>query len=400
MIRAFPQGMQILSNNRLTPEQCSPRSSSSDVIIAEVDGDQLIAFTCVKSIEVPLIITDFVEGERKTDLSVTARLEPEVFFSRYPREDAFAQIEKDLLAGFPGATAAQAGLGVMAMLTRRRQGLMELASVEKPAEYFRLLHDAIELDPGLAEVAQDYAGEVAKVLYRSKAESGLVEQLDDQIVPVYNEPYQSIFLEGFYGYLSTNGQHNLNLDSYLKRYASNDHYRNCVDMISNFFSNSYGKNLEAVFLPKDFVRHLVGRGIKITASDLFSARALHKPEDSALYIRAGYNWKSSFSLTKYKGDDPETRASIWAQRELELFSMKDSSESDFWSGMETERCVTARDILKAIREVDQEGFGRIVSKLPQWTKLACLALGVLSIQEVEGVPAAGRDRMLSSDLGL
>lgn len=400
MIRAFPLGINILSDDRIDPEQCGPRLSSPDVIIAEIDGDRLIAFTCVKSVDVPLNVTGIVTGERKSLLSVLARLEPEEFFSRYPRQDAFAQIEKDLLASFPGATAAQAGLGVMAMLTRRRQGLMELASLEKPAEYFRLLHDAIELDPSLAEVAQHHAGEIAKVLYRSTAEAGLVEQLDDRIIPVYIEPYQSIFLGGFYNYLSRNGQHSLNIDSYLNRYLSNEHYKNCIDMLTRFFTSGYGRNLEAVYLPKALVKHLVDQGAKITTTDLFSARALHKLEDSALYIRAGYNWRSIFSLTKYKGDDPASRAAVWVQRELELFSMKDSSENDFWSGIETGRCVTARDILKAIREVDPKGFGHIVAKLPQWTKLACLALGVLAIQEVESVPAAGRDRALSSDLGL
>lgn len=400
MIRAFPLGIKILSDDRIDPEQSSPRSSIPDVIIAEVDGDRLIAFTCVESINAPLIKPDNVAGERETLVSVRARLAPDVFFSRYPRQEALAQIENGLLKGFPGATAARAGLGVMAILTRRRQGLMELATLDKPGEYFAFLRDAIELDPNLSEVARTCASEIAKVLYRSKAEAGLIEQMDDRSIPVYKEPYQSIFLAGVYNYLSTNGQHSLNIDSYLKRYQSSDHYKNCVDMLSDFFANSYGRNLEAVYLPKALVKHLVDRGAKITTTALYSANALHKREDSALYIKAGYDWRAIFGLTKFKGDDAETRAASWVQHELELFSRKDSSESDFWSGVETERCVTARDILKAIREVDPEGFEQIVSKLPQWTKLACLALGVLAIQEVESVPAAGRDRALSSDLGL
>lgn len=400
MFRAFHQTILVTQAGKIADVQNTPRKAFTDFLIAKLDGNDIVEYTGSSRNPVEFAVKNGV-FPHETQASLKARyIEPEAFLAKYPFQEIAEGVESSMLVHFPGATAALAGLGALAILVRRGEGMLELASLEKPGDYFAPLARAIEFDRSLVEIAEGLAPQIAALIYRHDLVRGLTEHLPDQDYPVYQEPFRSIYLEGYKRYLEHDGGSDVSERWLSEVGVRTEHVKNLNAMLKDFYRSVDGRDCEALFVQKDLLRQITADGIRLKASDSYAPRALETHETADLYIEAGYNWRLSPSLTVYRQPDPHAKASAWAQDMLVIFKSKNSKDSGFWELAGADQCAQGRNILKAIKSSDPKGFELIKNQLPQWTKLACLALGVLTIKEVENVPAAGRDSNLAGDLGL
>lgn len=400
MIKAFHQSIVVTQAGRIADVQNTPRRAFSDFLIAKVDGDNIIEYTGSSHNPVEFEIKNGALPPQTQNTLLARRLSPEQFLAKHLLPEIIVGVEKSLLGHFPKATAALTGLGVLAMVVRRAEGMLDLASLEKPGDYFPMLAKAIEFDPGLIEVATAHAPQIGRLIYRSGIVNGLMEQLSEQQCRVYEEPFRSIYFEGYKRYLEFDGASDISQRWLAQVGSRTEHVKNVTAMFDDFYRSEEGRHCEAIFVQEDFLRLLTDKGIVLQASDHYAPRALDKSDKAALYIQAGYDWRLSPSLTAYRQFDPYAKAAAWAQDMLKIFKSKNSNDSGFWELASAKECAEGRDILKAIKKSDPEGFELIKNQLPQWAKLGCMAMGVLSIKEVENVPAAGRDNSMAQDLGI
>jgi len=400
MIKAFHQSIVVTQAGKVADVQNIPRKAFTDFLIADVDGDNIVSYTGSSRNPVEFEVKNGSLAPEAMDALKARRLSPEEFLAKHSRQEISGGVEKSLLVHFPGATAPLSGLGALAIVARRGEGMLDLASLEKPGDYFPVLAKAIEFDPRLVEVAVEKAQEIGRLIYRNGLVNGMTEQLSEQQYPVYQEPFRSIYLEGYKRYLENDGSSDIS-QSWLSQVATRtEHGKKLTAMFDEFYRTEEGSQCEALFVHKDLLRQLTDKGIMLKASNQYAPRALDKNEDIALFIQAGYDWRLSPALTAYRQPDSHEKASVWAQDMLKIFKSKNSNDSGFWELANAKECAMGRDILIAIKKSDPEGFELIKKKLPQWAKLGCMAMGVLSIKEVENVPAVGRDNRMAQDLGL
>ncbi|MBD8614917.1 hypothetical protein IFT69_14455 [Pseudomonas putida] len=400
MFKAFQQSIVVDSAGKLAPIQNSPRKPFSDFLIARVKGDEILEYTGSSSNPV-----EFEAKGEKLDAGTQSslksrRLPPEVFWSRYPLDEVTQGVNDSLLGHYPGSTAAMNGLGAMAILIRREKGLLELASMEKPADIFAQIAKAVEYDPSLVDITVAQAPQIARLLYRSNLVNGLNEQLPEFDYPVHREPFRSIYLEGYKRYLENDAKNSVGMQWLAQVGTKTEHSQKLTLMFEDFYRSEAGRQCEVYSIQPDYLRMLTNQGIFLHASDQYAPRALENEKTAALYIQAGYDWRLSPALTSYREADPYEKASQWVQDMIRIFKGEDSNSTEFWGLAGADQCAHGRDILKAIKATDPKGFAKIRERLPQWATLGCLALGVLTIQEVENVPSAGRDNAMAQDLGL
>lgn len=402
MIHAFSPTILVTATGKVAQHQSTPRRALNEFLLAKVKDNKIEAYTSHTHPDGQTI--HFQKADQTLDPLFEVELKdrylpPSDFMQQYPLCEVIQDVEAGILSRYPSSSAALSGLGALAILARRERGMLELATLEKPEDYFDALKIAIQYDPSLTDVAVRCAPTIAEHLYRSKAQSGLTEQIDNTCCPIYKEPYRSIYLEGLNTYLR-NGGPDVSLDWVVITQSKNDHAGKVLPVLVDYFAAGKGCEIEAHFLPDELLKHLISNNVQLKTSDIYAATALEKDNFAPMMIRAGYDWRLSPSLAKFHNGDSIQKGADWAQEMLKIFKGKDLNNSDFWGLNGAEDSAKGRDILSAIKAGDPAGFNKILSNLPRWAKMGCLALGVLSIHEVENVPSVGRDKSMSRDLGL
>lgn len=410
MIRPFTTGINLTPDGKIAQKQQPMRLAFQEIILAEVEGDELISF-CTSSGRYDGLIAvvnepgmpDQAHAELNSSPVInnagSLAMKSEDFVSKIGINVIRSEISEGLLRELTSGQAMEAGCGSLDMLIRGVPSILAQASCAMSSQkFFESLERAVDFYPALMDEMMPHASEIARIAFRGEKavklkdeESFWVDLCDYKLMkPLMVEVVVQKLNEGYTHFL----------DAWLTLTKSKS--EGMGSFLHMVFHHPAAATIEAAELPHAVLRRVNAMGVQLQVSPVHAARALgdnFKPLEG--YIRQGYDWREIRALASFQGNVIE-RLAGYLKFNLSGFAPHNPQSSAFWAVSGTYEQVCLAPLFKAITKQDPEGFGQAFKLLEYKEQLACFMLGYIdqSWIDMEALPQAGLTRVLESDLGL
>jgi hypothetical protein len=406
MIRAFCTEIRLNGEGRIAAEQASPRSDVNDIILAKVEGDELISF-CSSYNEYTSILCVSDKSRYVTQLDKDKVLQQAlncgVSVTDFVTGVAIGELRKDLEAGFLGqmtsGLAQASGCGPLDMLVRGVPSLLKQAIGEtRPTAFFECLKQAVLFYPGLMDEYRPHAGELAKWIFRGEKSQSLVSDVIHWRDGCNIEPTKMLLVEATVQKLNDGDI------KFLKNWSSDGKsaYPGMSSFLEAVFKHPGASTIEAAELPHGLLASVNAMGVQLRVTPAFAPRVLADiSQPVASYVLQGYDWRELMVLESFEGS-PTQKLTAYLKGKLAWSLNLDSGSSAFWSAPSTMGDQNHISLFRAIATQDPQGFSQAFAGLEHKQQLACVACGYAdkSWVDVDSLPQAGLVRVLESDLGL
>jgi hypothetical protein len=409
MIRPFATGINLTPDGKIAQTQQPVRLAFQEIILAEVEGDQLISF-CTASTRPDAVISVVDEtglsgrtiSPESQAIMVSAAglaMSADDFVSKIGIDIIRSDVNKSFLAHMTSGQAMEKGCGSLDMLIRGVPSILAQACCSiNPLKFFEALERSVNFYPALMDELMPHAPEIARMAFRGEKAAKLQSEDSFWVNHCTFKLMKMLMVEVVVHKLNE-GYSNF-LDMWLSIGQSQSNEMN--DFIHMVFHHPDAATIEAAELPHAVLRKVNAMGVQLQVSPMHAAMALgdnFKPLEG--YLRQGYDWREIRTLASFSGDAHE-RLPGYLKFNLGAFSAYNPQSSAFWAVCPTFEQKTLAPMFKGIAQQDPKGFGQAFKHLEYNEQLACLVFGYVdqSWIDMEALPQAGLTRVLESDLGL
>lgn len=410
MIRPFATGINLTPDGKIAQTQQPVRLAFQEIILAEVQGDELISFCtssgrfegliCVVNDPGMPIQTHVELNSSPVNADAGSRgVSSKAFVAKHGIDVIRSEVSSSFLANMTSGQSMELGCGSLDMLIRGVPSIMAQASgVIMPLKFFEALERAVFFYPPLMDEIKPHVADIARIAFRGEKAAKLRDD-DGAWVNFCGFKYlQTLMVEVVVQKL--NEGHTNFLDSWLSIGQSQS--IEMEDFLDRVFHHPDAATIEAAELTHAVLRKVNAMGVQLQVSPVHAARALgdnFKPLEG--YLRQGYDWREIRTLASFSGEVHE-RLAGYLKFNLGAFSAYNPQSSAFWAVSPTYEQKTLAPMFKAIAQQDPKGFGQAFKHLEYNEQLACLVFGYVdqSWIDMEALPQAGLTRMLETDLGL